>query len=78
MPETNAAPDADQPFFKALLMPHRSLGRRGFFLLIGAFEEWRTSVWRRDLDSVNCCDGRECCCGAETVREFWYRNTGEK
>src|SRR5262245_57906635 len=36
MPETNAAPDADQPFFKALLMPHRSLGRRGFFLLIGA------------------------------------------
>jgi uncharacterized membrane protein len=36
MSETNAAPDADQPFFKALLMPHRSLGRRGFFLLIGA------------------------------------------
>jgi uncharacterized membrane protein len=36
MSDTNAAPDADQPFFKALLMPHRSLGRRGFFLLIGA------------------------------------------
>jgi uncharacterized membrane protein len=36
MPETNALPDADQPFFRALLMPHRSLGRTGFFILIGA------------------------------------------
>jgi uncharacterized membrane protein len=27
---------ADEPFFKALLMPHRSLGRTGFFILMGA------------------------------------------
>jgi uncharacterized membrane protein len=35
MPETNAASDPDQPFFKALLVPYRSLGRTGFFILIG-------------------------------------------
>lgn len=26
----------DEPFFKALLVPHRSLGRKGFALLMGA------------------------------------------
>jgi len=33
MSETNAA---DEPIFRALLMPHRSLGRTGFAVLIGA------------------------------------------
>ncbi|MEP4560042.1 MAG: DUF2244 domain-containing protein [Nitratireductor sp.] len=33
MSETYAA---DEPFFKALLTPHRSLGRTGFLLLMGA------------------------------------------
>ncbi len=32
MDETNAA---DEPFFKALLTPHRSLGRKGFLILMG-------------------------------------------
>lgn len=36
-----------------------------------AYEEWRDSVWRRDLDSSYCCDGRECGCAATTVRELW-------
>jgi uncharacterized membrane protein len=27
---------ADEPFFRALLKPHRSLGRTGFFILMGA------------------------------------------
>lgn len=36
MSETNAAFAADEPFFKAQLMPHRSLGRTGFFVLMGA------------------------------------------
>ena len=37
MVETNApAPVADEPFFRALLTPHRSLGRTGFLLLMGA------------------------------------------
>lgn len=37
MVETNApAPTADEPFFRALLTPHRSLGRTGFLLLMGA------------------------------------------
>ena len=41
------------------------------YIVGNAYEEWRDSVWRRDLDSTYCCDGRECCCGAETVREMW-------
>lgn len=36
MAETNALPAADEPFFKALLTPHRSLGRKGFSILMGA------------------------------------------
>lgn len=36
MSETNAAFAADEPFFKALLTPHRSLGRTGFLILMGA------------------------------------------
>lgn len=35
MSDTNAA-SADEPFFRALLTPHRSLGRRGFAVLMGA------------------------------------------
>lgn len=34
MSETNAAFAADEPFFKALLTPHRSLGRKGFLILM--------------------------------------------
>jgi hypothetical protein len=41
------------------------------YLLSGAYEEWRTSVWQRDLDSTYCCDGRECGCAASSVREVW-------
>lgn len=33
MNEMNAA---DKPFFKAMLVPHRSLGRNGFIVLMGA------------------------------------------
>lgn len=36
MSQTNAAPAADEPFFRALLTPHRSLGRTGFMVLMGA------------------------------------------
>jgi len=35
MDETNAR-DLDEPFFRALLTPHRSLGRTGFMVLMGA------------------------------------------
>lgn len=41
------------------------------YLVGAAFYEWRSSVWRKDLDGLYCCDGRECCCGAETVRQLW-------
>ncbi|RUX34507.1 DUF2244 domain-containing protein, partial [Mesorhizobium sp. M2A.F.Ca.ET.042.01.1.1] len=36
MSDTNASFEADQPFFQALLTPHRSLGRTGFLILMGA------------------------------------------
>lgn len=36
MSETNASFAADEPFFRALLTPHRSLGRAGFMILMGA------------------------------------------
>jgi uncharacterized membrane protein len=36
MSETNASYAADEPIFRALLTPYRSLGRTGFFILMGA------------------------------------------
>ncbi|TIT62028.1 MAG: DUF2244 domain-containing protein, partial [Mesorhizobium sp.] len=36
MSDTNASFQADEPFFHALLTPHRSLGRTGFLILMGA------------------------------------------
>ncbi|MCG7505008.1 DUF2244 domain-containing protein [Mesorhizobium retamae] len=36
MSDTNAPFAADEPIFQALLTPHRSLGRAGFAILIGA------------------------------------------
>ena len=36
MSETNATFQADEPFFEARLTPHRSLGRTGFAILMGA------------------------------------------
>ncbi|RWB67326.1 DUF2244 domain-containing protein [Mesorhizobium sp.] len=36
MSDTNASYQADEPFFQALLTPHRSLGRTGFFILMAA------------------------------------------
>ena len=35
MSDTNASFEADEPFFQALLTPHRSLGRTGFLILMG-------------------------------------------
>jgi len=36
-----------------------------------SIDDWREQVWKRDLDSVYCCDGRECCCGGSSVREVF-------
>ena len=36
MSDTNASFEADEPFFQALLTPHRSLGHTGFLILMGA------------------------------------------
>lgn len=40
-------------------------------LVSNAAIEWRDSIWKKDLDAQYCCDGRECCCGGETLREMW-------
>lgn len=40
-------------------------------LLQSAFEEWSINIKNEDLDSRYCCDGRECCCGGATKKEFW-------
>lgn len=41
------------------------------WLLGNAWGDWQSQVWEKDLDSQGCCDGRECFCGGETVREQW-------
>lgn len=41
MGETNPQTEADKPFFHALLTPHRSLGRRGFLVLMATL----TAAW---------------------------------
>lgn len=40
-------------------------------LLRGEFEVWRDEIWRRNLDAPYCCDGRECGCGAATLRDIY-------
>jgi len=42
-----------------------------YISLIGAYEEWKSAIWERDLDENFCCDGRECGCGGDSVREAW-------
>lgn len=36
-----------------------------------SYDEWLADVWKRDLDGLYCCDGRECGCGGDTVRDMW-------
>lgn len=40
-------------------------------MVTSSFSEWRTDVWKRELDAYYCCDGRECGCMGTTVRELW-------
>jgi len=49
-------------------------------MLRAEIDNWREYIWSRDLDAPICCDGRECSCGAETVRESWksYRYAPRK
>jgi len=48
------------------------------YLIANTYVEWRDSVWRRGLDDSYCCDGRECCCGASSVREVWSCHVDRK
>lgn len=41
------------------------------WMLSEAFGEWKSSIWRLELDGNYCCDGRECGCGGQTLREMW-------
>jgi len=44
-----------------------------FYLLSNAFDDWKESIWDKDLDSYYCCDGAECCCGGATIDEMWSK-----
>lgn len=37
----------------------------------GSVDTWREEVWSRDLDQHYCCDGRECGCSGQTVRDIF-------
>ena len=41
--------------------------------LLPAFEDWKTNLWSKDLDSRYCCDGRECGCYGTTYRDMYER-----
>lgn len=45
--------------------------------LVSEFNSWLGSVWRKDLDSHYCCDGRECCCNGDTLRDIYSPRTTE-
>jgi hypothetical protein len=40
-------------------------------LIRGALDDWIQNVRDRDLDEYNCCSGRDCLCGGQTVRDVW-------
>lgn len=42
-----------------------------FGFLTGAFANWKTEVWIRDLDESYCCNGRECGCGGSSVGQVF-------
>lgn len=39
--------------------------------VVQAFHQWREDIWKSDLDSRYCCDGRECGCQGVTIREVY-------
>lgn len=41
------------------------------WMVANTYADWRFTIWRRDLDGNYCCDGRECCCGGESLRSSW-------
>lgn len=51
--------------------------------LVECFGYWRDGIWERDLDSLYCCEGRECGCEGITIRELYtsinakHRRAGE-
>jgi len=40
-------------------------------MLVGTLSDWHKNIWKEDLDSRICCDGRECCCDGVTIREIY-------
>lgn len=45
--------------------------------LSNAFSEWKSELWKRELDVPYCCGGRmqdECGCQGTTVREMYSHN----
>lgn len=42
-----------------------------WWLSLEMFDSWQSEIWRKDLDSRICCDGRECGCYGMTIREAY-------
>lgn len=42
-----------------------------WMLIRHTFSDWRRDIWRNDLDTHYCCDGRECGCGGMTWRDVY-------
>jgi len=42
-----------------------------YWMVSSEVHSWYREVWKRDLDEHYCCDGRECSCGGESVRDVW-------
>ena len=48
-----------------------------WFYLRQAYEDWKSQVWRADLDQNFCCDGRECGCRGVSVRQAYLHEKGQ-
>lgn len=40
-------------------------------MILEAISGWKETINEIGLDAYICCNGRECCCGGMTNREFW-------
>ncbi len=49
-----------------------------YYFLLQGYAAWRVEIWEKDLDGVYCCDGRECLCHGETVREVYTYSSSKR
>lgn len=37
------------------------------------YEGWKEAIWDRDLDELDCCNGRECGCEGRTIKQNYSK-----